>query len=69
MKQDKTETNKTECQTVRLWPEAAHILGIGRNVAYEGAKSGQIPTVRIGKRILVPRAAIDRLLGVNRLAA
>lgn len=43
-------------------PEAARKLGIGRNQAYEGVKSGQIPSIKIGKRILIPRAALDRLL-------
>jgi excisionase family DNA binding protein len=43
-------------------PEAAVVLGIGRNQAYAAAASGDIPTIRIGKRILVPKAAIDTLL-------
>jgi excisionase family DNA binding protein len=43
-------------------PEAAQELGISRNGAYEAAKRGEIPTVRIGRRLLVPRDAIDRLL-------
>ena len=34
--------------------EAATILGVGRNKAYEAARSGEIPTIRIGKRLLVP---------------
>jgi len=42
--------------------EAAKELGLGKNAAYEGVRSGQIPSVRIGGRILVPRAALDRLL-------
>ena len=42
--------------------EAAELLGIGRNGAYEGVKSGEIPSIRIGKRILVPKVALDRLL-------
>jgi excisionase family DNA binding protein len=37
-------------------------LGIGRNQAYEAAHRGEIPSIRIGKRILVPVAALDRLL-------
>jgi excisionase family DNA binding protein len=45
--------------------EAAEILGIGRNAAYEAVKTGQIPAIKIGKRILVPRAALDRLLAGN----
>lgn len=43
-------------------PEACQYLGIGRNSGYEAAASGKIPTIRIGKRILVPRAALERLL-------
>ncbi len=44
-------------------PEAAERLGIGRTAAYEAARAGQIPTIRIGKRILVPIAALEQLLG------
>lgn len=43
-------------------PEAAKILGIGRNSAYEAARRGQIPTIVIGKRILVPAAALELML-------
>ncbi len=43
-------------------PEAAKALGIGKNQGYEAARAGQIPTIRIGKRLLVPRAACERLL-------
>ncbi len=42
--------------------EAAKILGIGRNAAYEAARRGDIPTIRIGGRILVPKAALERML-------
>jgi len=42
--------------------EAAKILGIGRNQAYEAARRGEIPTIKIGKRILVPVAALERKL-------
>ena len=55
---------KTDAMTLTI-EEAARILGIGRNSAYEGARSGQIPTIRIGKRMLVPRQALERMLGGN----
>ena len=42
--------------------EAGRLLGIGRNQAYEAAKRGDFPTIRIGKRVLIPKAALDRLL-------
>lgn len=42
--------------------EAARLLGIGRSSAYEAVRRGEIPTLRIGRRILVPRTAIERML-------
>ena len=44
--------------------ETARLLGIGRNTAYELARTGQLPALRLGKRLLVPRAALERLLHV-----
>jgi excisionase family DNA binding protein len=41
---------------------AARELSISRNTAYECARSGQIPTVRLGRRLLVPRAALENML-------
>ena len=42
--------------------EAAHLLGISRGLAYELARSGQLPVVRLGRRLLVPRVALERML-------
>ena len=42
--------------------EAAAVLGISRNLAYEAAQDGRIPAIRIGRRLLVPRRALERLL-------
>ena len=42
--------------------EAAEALGISRNKGYMAARRGEIPTIKIGKRILVPRAALERML-------
>ena len=43
-------------------PEVAAMLGLSRNGAYEAVAAGQIPSIRIGRRVLVPRAALQRLL-------
>jgi excisionase family DNA binding protein len=44
-------------------PEAAEKLGVGRNQCYQAAKAGTLPTIKIGKRVLVPIAALeDKLL-------
>ncbi|MFC1847667.1 helix-turn-helix domain-containing protein [Chloroflexota bacterium] len=42
--------------------QAAEILGISRPTAYEAIQTGEIPHIRIGRRILVPRAALEKLL-------
>ena len=43
-------------------PEAADLLGICRNAAYEGVRRGEIPSIRIGTRLVVPRAAFEEML-------
>ncbi len=42
--------------------EAALLLGISRNSAYEAVRRGEIPTIRLGRRILVPRNRLEELL-------
>lgn len=46
----------------RTVEEAAKILGISRASAYTAAKTGDLPTIRIGNRLLVPVPALDKLL-------
>lgn len=43
--------------------EAAVRLGVSRASAYQAAREGSIPTLKIGRRLVVPRAALARLLG------
>ena len=38
--------------------EAAELLGISRGLAYELARSGQLPSLRLGRRLVVPRVAL-----------
>lgn len=42
--------------------EAAKLLGIGRALAYQMAREGKLPTIRFGKRLLVSRKALEKLL-------
>ena len=51
--------DKRLCITV---PEAAEMLGISRNFAYELVKQGKLPAIRFGKRLLIPRVALERML-------
>jgi excisionase family DNA binding protein len=43
--------------------EAATLLGVSRGVAYEAARTGELPTIKLGRRLLVPRARLLELLG------
>jgi excisionase family DNA binding protein len=52
----------SNAQKVISVPEAGRQLGLSRNSAYEAANRGEIPTIRIGRRLLVPVAAFDRML-------
>jgi excisionase family DNA binding protein len=45
--------------------ETAKRLGIGRNQAYEAIKRGEIPVIRIGRRLLVPETALDRMINAD----
>jgi excisionase family DNA binding protein len=45
--------------------EAARLLGVGRSTAYEQARLGRlgpVPVFRIGRRLVVPREALERAL-------
>ena len=42
--------------------EVAQLLGVGRNSAYEAIARGEIPVIKVGKRLLVPKAALEKLL-------
>ena len=42
--------------------EAGRRIGISRPLAYRAVREGLIPSIRIGRRLLVPKAALERLL-------
>lgn len=46
--------------------EARSRLRISRGLIYEAIRRGEVPSIRIGRRILVPRAALERLLEQGR---
>jgi excisionase family DNA binding protein len=46
--------------------EAAKLLGIPPTSAYEAARRGELPVRVIGRRMLVPRVALLRLLAEQR---
>ena len=44
--------------------EVSEILGWGRSAVYEGVRRGDIPSLRVGRRIRVPTARLHDLLGI-----
>lgn len=44
---------------------AGELLGLSRSSAYRAATRGEIPTIRIGRRLLVPTAKLLAMLGVE----
>jgi len=49
--------------------EARKRLRIGRNAMYEALGRAEIPSIRLGRRILVPRLALERILSGERKVA
>ncbi len=45
--------------------ESAEILGISRTTAYELVRSGALPCVRLGRRIVITRRTLEELLGTG----
>jgi len=43
-------------------PEAAKMLGVSRNFAYELVRTNQLPVVKFGKRLLIPRILLEKRL-------
>ena len=44
-------------------PDAGRIyFGLCRNSSYEAARRGEIPTLRIGRKLVVPVVALERML-------
>ena len=42
--------------------EVGEILGLTRNAAYDAAKRGDFPTIRIGRLIRIPKAALHAMI-------
>jgi excisionase family DNA binding protein len=45
--------------------QTAQLLGLGRTAAYDAARRGELPTRRLGRRLLVPVPALLDWLGAN----
>jgi excisionase family DNA binding protein len=55
--------NLAELPLLLTVEEFAALARVGRSAAYESLRRGQVPCLRIGRKIRIPRAALGRLLG------
>ncbi|WP_228010474.1 helix-turn-helix domain-containing protein [Nonomuraea phyllanthi] len=45
--------------------EAAALLGLHRDAAYDAVRRGDLPSLRIGRKILIPTAKLAGMLGLS----
>ena len=50
-------------------PQAGRVLNLAKASAYEAAHRGELPTIRVGRRLLVPTAALRRMLQLDEPAS
>jgi excisionase family DNA binding protein len=57
-----TPTENWRSKATLTIPECARILGLTRSAAYDAARDGHLPCIRIGKRIRVLSAPLARMI-------
>jgi excisionase family DNA binding protein len=45
--------------------ETAKLLDLSRSLTYEAVRNGTIPSVKIGRRYLIPKQGIERMLDIQ----
>jgi excisionase family DNA binding protein len=56
--------DRNESMTMTV-AQAGSLLGISRRSAYRAAAAGHIPTIRLGRRLLVPIPKLHAMLGIS----
>ncbi len=59
--------------TTKIYPatltveQAGELLGLSRSSAYRAAAKGELPTLRFGRRLIVPTGRLLSMLGMTEL--
>ena len=53
---------QNEIESVLSVNECAKMLKISRSSVYQGCLTGEIPHIKIGRRILIPKRALEKML-------
>jgi excisionase family DNA binding protein len=56
---------RPEDQPTMSVEDAGRLCGLGRSAAYEAARRGELPTIHFGRRVVVPTAALRKLLAID----
>jgi hypothetical protein len=59
-KEYQTMSNEPECKTITVEDAGRIYFGLSRNGSYDAAKRGDIPTIKVGRLLRVPIAAMER---------
>lgn len=59
---DKSSSRVLSLAATLSVPEAGRCLGLGRNASYDAARRGELPVLRFGRKLVVPRIALERML-------
>lgn len=57
--------DEAEIKTMAVPEAGKRYFGLGRNASYEAAHRGEIPTIRIGRKLRAPIVALERMLDVE----
>jgi excisionase family DNA binding protein len=61
MQDIESDVNRSESLTLTI-PETAQLLGISVSKTYEAARLGQLPTIKVGTRVLVSRRRLQEFI-------
>lgn len=61
MGRPRKKDNQVECLTYSI-PEVAQVLGVGINLAERLIRNGEIKALKVGRRVIVPKVAVEEWL-------
>jgi excisionase family DNA binding protein len=53
---------ETESLVWNVWPDVGKRLNLSKTTTWKMIHTGQIPSIRLGKRYVVPKAALEKVL-------
>ena len=54
--------DNTGSLVLNVWPDVGRALNLSKPTVYALVRQGAIPSIRFGRRVVVPKKALDELL-------